>query len=200
MHFKWHVRSDSSLSGWWVCVFVHRLGWAGSTRWNSNLDMMEWQLHKKSALVSLVASSDAKSVMTDEVARLLVDAKFWRDVAVTVKLVKPISRGTDVMQSEDSISVVYHTFSQWETLYDEMKEPGLKEERDLILESVAARWNLISDFCHAAAFMLDPRFRARDMDIAQINDGETYMKGALCGPPRITAKQCLPGRLISDIT
>jgi len=140
---------------------------------------MEWQLKRKNALVDLLLDDDAKEYISDELHDVVVDKRFWEQLQHVIELVKPISRGTDQMQGEECISIVYYVFSEWEKHYGDKKfRELLQNDKDTVLDSVAERWNLISDFVHPASFMLDPRFRSYDMEIEQINDGETYLKGA----------------------
>jgi len=144
---------------------------------------MEWQLARKDQLMDLVLHEEAKTYMSKEVHSVLIDKSFWKDMEYVVSLIKPISRGTDTMQSEESISIVYYTFAEWEKHFDKKGPLNFLDDDDdleFAREAVAERWNLISDFVHAGSFMLDPRFRGYDMDIAQNNDGETFLKGVVC--------------------
>ena len=47
-----------------------------------------------------------------------------------------------------------------------------------VLLCVTKRWDLISDFVHAAAYSIDPRFRDEELEICHLDDAETYLKGA----------------------
>jgi len=145
----------------------------------ASLDMMEWQLKRKEQLLELLLHEDAKEYMSKDVRNVLSNKQFWKAMDDVVKLIKPISRGTDLMQSEESISFVYYTFSEWEKEFTKKGPVNILEDdddREIALAAVAERWNLISDFVHAGSFMIDPRFRNYDMEIAQINDGESFLK------------------------
>jgi len=143
--------------------------------------MMEWELERKDQLLDLLLHEQAQEYISKDVREAIRDKAFWKSMEDTVKLIKPISRGTDVMQGEESISIVYYIFAEWEKEFEKKGPVNMladDDDRDTALTAVAKRWNLISDFVHAGSFMLDPRFRDYDMDIAQVNDGETFLKSA----------------------
>ena len=74
--------------------------------------------------------------------------------------------------------------ASWEHLYSEKKQPEpndpiVTELNAFTLDRVRLRWDLISDFVHAAAYSVDPRFRTDPLDIVHLDDAEMYFKG-LC--------------------
>lgn len=126
--------------------------------------------------------------MKATVRATILNDEFWADCKDLVQLLKPIAVGIDRMQSDtEPISIVFHTFDQWERLYkvdpEEKKEAGSElrnERRAFVLDSVTRRWDLIADFVHVASYSVDPRFRNAALPIRQLDDAEAYFKGEGC--------------------
>ena len=108
--------------------------------------------------------------MKNDIRNIILDEDYWHKITKIMKLTEKIANGTDLMQSDTSISTVFYQFSQWEKQFT-----GDDDLDQFILGKIRERWDLISHECHSAAYCLDPRFRDENIDIHDIEDAEKYL-------------------------
>ena len=109
--------------------------------------------------------------MKSDICNIILDDAHFRSMKRIIDLSSTIADGTDLMQSDASVSVVFYQFSEWDKYFAENDD----DLSDFILDKVHQRWDLISHNCHAAAFSLDPRFRGHSIDVQDLEDAEKYL-------------------------
>ena len=82
----------------------------------------------------------------------------------------PIGVSTDRMHSStEPVSLVSH-------VREELKEDETNALHKYVQQQARKRWDLISDFSHAAAYTVDPRFRTEPLPILYLDEAESYFK------------------------
>jgi len=122
--------------------------------------------------------------LSTELDSVVNSPDFWTNLFLLIRLIHPINSVIERFQSNETISNVFHQWTELETHYktnrDNSSDLRTKRLMSYICECLDARWDLISDDIHAAAYFMDPRFRGKLLEEPDFDDAERFLTES-CG-------------------
>jgi len=103
---------------------------------------------------------------------------FWNSISECLIILKKLTEALVSFQADDTISNVFKVWSDLEEFYSTVTASGETKTliSEVILPALDKRWDLIKSNIHAAAFLLDPRWRDVSIAATDYLDGENFLK------------------------
>lgn len=129
-------------------------------RWGSNIHCVESIMKNKSGLQLLAIDDSIKSLIGQNVKKLLLSEVFWNRCEGYLLLMKPFADAITAVEGDNvDLSAVLSIFTKLQDTLKEnvSKSPLLKAEEDSMLELVNKRRAFLVKKVHLAADLLNPK-------------------------------------------